>query len=152
MITQTTLSLDDVAETVDALGERFGDLRRPAADDICYATQNRQDAVKELASRGRDADPRDRLARRARTRAGWSRSPSARRDGAADRRRERHRPRRCSTATRPSALTAGASTPEELVALVLRGLASFGYDELGEVEVARENVHFRLPREVTAPA
>src|SRR5919204_220132 len=45
-------------------------------------------------------------------------------------------------------LTAGASTPEELVALVLRSLASLGYDELEEVEVAREDVHFRLPREV----
>src|SRR5204863_113069 len=52
VITQTTLSLDDVAETVDALGERFGDLRRPAADDICYATQNRQDAVKAMVDRG----------------------------------------------------------------------------------------------------
>jgi 4-hydroxy-3-methylbut-2-en-1-yl diphosphate reductase len=52
VITQTTLSLDDVAETVDALGARFGDLRRPAADDICYATQNRQDAVKAMASGG----------------------------------------------------------------------------------------------------
>src|SRR5439155_974714 len=47
-------------------------------------------------------------------------------------------------------LTAGASTPEELVALVLRSLASLGYDELEEVEVAREDVHFRLPREVAA--
>ena len=53
VITQTTLSLDDVAETVDALGTRFGDLRRPAADDICYATQNRQDAVKALAQEAR---------------------------------------------------------------------------------------------------
>src|ERR671931_1055011 len=52
VITQTTLSLDDVAETVDALGARFGDLRRPAADDICYATQNRQDAVKAMARGG----------------------------------------------------------------------------------------------------
>src|SRR5215216_5399460 len=52
VVTQTTLSLDDVAETVDALGERFGDLKRPAADDICYATQNRQDAVKEMARNG----------------------------------------------------------------------------------------------------
>ena len=48
VITQTTLSLDDVAATVDVLGDRFGDLKRPGAEDICYATQNRQDAVKEL--------------------------------------------------------------------------------------------------------
>src|ERR671931_87009 len=49
VISQTTLSLDDVASTVAVLEERFGELRRPGADDICYATQNRQDAVKELA-------------------------------------------------------------------------------------------------------
>src|SRR5438876_4033918 len=49
VVTQTTLSLDDVQATVDALEGRFGTLRRPAADDICYATQNRQDAVKRLA-------------------------------------------------------------------------------------------------------
>src|SRR5207247_8178892 len=49
VISQTTLSLDDVRATVDALEGRFGTLRRPAADDICYATQNRQDAVKRLA-------------------------------------------------------------------------------------------------------
>jgi 4-hydroxy-3-methylbut-2-enyl diphosphate reductase IspH len=49
VISQTTLSLDDVRATVDALEERFGTLTRPGADDICYATQNRQDAVKRLA-------------------------------------------------------------------------------------------------------
>src|SRR2546430_3717482 len=49
VITQTTLSLDDVAETVDALADRFGDLRRPAAHDICYATQHRQCAVTAMA-------------------------------------------------------------------------------------------------------
>src|SRR5262249_50445613 len=52
VISQTTLSLDDVASTVEVLEERFGDLRRPGADDICYATQNRQDAGKEIASMG----------------------------------------------------------------------------------------------------
>src|SRR6185295_16107901 len=49
VISQTTLSLDDVRSTVDALEKRFGTLTRPGADDICYATQNRQDAVKRLA-------------------------------------------------------------------------------------------------------
>ena len=47
-------------------------------------------------------------------------------------------------------LTAGASTPEELVQAVVSGLAAAGYDELAEVEVAREDVHFRLPREVVS--
>src|SRR5205085_188345 len=49
VVTQTTLSLDDVASTVAVLERRFGRLKRPGADDICYATQNRQDAVKEIA-------------------------------------------------------------------------------------------------------
>ena len=93
VITQTTLSLDDVAETVDALGERFGDLKRPAADDICYATQNRQDAVKALADGGATLI----------LVIGSETSSNARRlvevaerergDRAADRRRERPRPR-----------------------------------------------------------
>ena len=62
VITQTTLSLDDVAPIVDALGENVGgSLRRPHHDDICYATQNRQDAVKAMVEPGRDADPRHRL-------------------------------------------------------------------------------------------
>src|SRR5436309_7514666 len=52
VISQTTLSLDDVASTVTVLARRFGDLRRPGADDICYATQNRQDAVKQIANDG----------------------------------------------------------------------------------------------------
>jgi len=47
-------------------------------------------------------------------------------------------------------LTAGASTPEELVQAVVSQLAAAGYDELAEIEVAREDVHFRLPREVVA--
>ena len=52
VITQTTLSLDDVAPIVDALEDHLGTLRRPHADDICYATQNRQDAVKAMVSQG----------------------------------------------------------------------------------------------------
>jgi 4-hydroxy-3-methylbut-2-enyl diphosphate reductase len=48
-VTQTTLSVDDTREIMDALAERFPDIRLPRKDDICYATQNRQDAVKALA-------------------------------------------------------------------------------------------------------
>ncbi len=50
-VTQTTLSMDDTAEVVRALRERFPDIAGPRGDDICYATQNRQDAVKGLALR-----------------------------------------------------------------------------------------------------
>ena len=149
VITQTTLSLDDVAETVDALGERFGDLKRPAADDICYATQNRQDAVKELARQGatlilvigsETSSNAQRLVEVA-ERAGATALLVDGESGLDPELLEGHE---------AVGVTAGASTPEELVALILRSLASFGYDDLAEVEVARENVSFRLPREVTA--
>jgi 4-hydroxy-3-methylbut-2-en-1-yl diphosphate reductase len=148
VITQTTLSLDDVAETVDALGERFGDLKRPAADDICYATQNRQDAVKALADGGATlvlviGSQTSSNARRLVEVAERSGATARLIDG------ESGLDPDLLAGHETVGLTAGASTPEELVAAVLRSLASFGFDELGEVEVARENVSFRLPREVT---
>jgi 4-hydroxy-3-methylbut-2-enyl diphosphate reductase len=149
VITQTTLSLDDVAETVDALGERFGDLRRPAADDICYATQNRQDAVKAMARGGASlilviGSETSSNARRLVEVAQREGAEALLVDG------ESGLDPDLLTGHTTVGLTAGASTPEELVALVLRSLASLGYDELQEVEVAREDVHFRLPREVAA--
>jgi 4-hydroxy-3-methylbut-2-enyl diphosphate reductase len=151
VITQTTLSLDDVAETVDALGERFGDLRRPAADDICYATQNRQDAVKAMARGGASlilviGSETSSNARRLVEVAQREGAEALLIDG------ESGLDPDLLTGHETVGLTAGASTPEELVALVLRSLASLGYDELQEVEVAREDVHFRLPREVAAKA
>ena len=149
VITQTTLSLDDVAETVDALGDRFGDLRRPAADDICYATQNRQDAVKAMARGGASlilviGSKTSSNARRLVEVAQREAAEALLIDG------ESGLDPDLLTGHDTVGLTAGASTPEELVALVLRSLASLGYDELQEVEVAREDVHFRLPREVAA--
>jgi 4-hydroxy-3-methylbut-2-enyl diphosphate reductase len=147
VITQTTLSLDDVAETVDALGSRFGDLRRPAADDICYATQNRQDAVKEMAGQGASlilviGSETSSNARRLVEVAQRAGAEALLIDG------ESGLDPDLLAGHEKVGLTAGASTPEELVARMLRSLASLGYDELEEVEVAREDVHFRLPREV----
>jgi 4-hydroxy-3-methylbut-2-enyl diphosphate reductase len=151
VITQTTLSLDDVAETVDALAERFGDLRRPAADDICYATQNRQDAVKAMAAEGATlilviGSETSSNARRLVEVAQRSGAEAQLIDG------ESGLDPDLFEGHETVGLTAGASTPEELVALVLRILASLGYDELQELEVARESVSFRLPREVAAKA
>jgi 4-hydroxy-3-methylbut-2-enyl diphosphate reductase len=148
VITQTTLSLDDVAPIVDALGEHVGGgLKRPAADDICYATQNRQDAVKAMVGQGAslvlvigsetssNAQRLVEVARGAGAQAalidGESELDPALVDG-----------------HEAIGVTAGASTPEELVQLVAERLASRGYDQLEEVTVAREDVHFRLPREV----
>jgi 4-hydroxy-3-methylbut-2-en-1-yl diphosphate reductase len=151
VITQTTLSLDDVAETVDALGERFGDLRRPAADDICYATQNRQDAVKAMAAEGATlvlviGSETSSNARRLVEVAQRSGAEAMLIDG------ESGLDPDLLEGHETVGLTAGASTPEELVALMLRSLASLGYDELQELEVARESVSFRLPREVAVKA
>jgi 4-hydroxy-3-methylbut-2-enyl diphosphate reductase len=149
VITQTTLSLDDVASTVDALADRFGGLKRPAADDICYATQNRQDAVKEMVVQGASlilvigsetSSNAQRLVEVARLHGAAATLIDGDRDldhGLLD-------------GHTTIGLTAGASTPEELVQAVVARLAAIGYDELAEVEVAREDVHFRLPREVVA--
>jgi 4-hydroxy-3-methylbut-2-enyl diphosphate reductase len=149
VITQTTLSLDDVAATVDALAERFGDLKRPAADDICYATQNRQDAVKEMVGHGASlifviGSETSSNAQRLVEVAQLHGSEATLIDGEGD-----LEPTLLEGHTTVG-LTAGASTPEELVQAVVARLAEAGYDELVELEVAREDVNFRLPREVIA--
>jgi 4-hydroxy-3-methylbut-2-enyl diphosphate reductase len=149
VITQTTLSLDDVAATVDVLGKRFGDLRRPGAEDICYATQNRQDAVKEIVQRGATlllviGSPTSSNANRLVEVAQARGAKATLIDG------ESPLDKELLNGHRIVGLTAGASTPEALVQAVLSSLAENGYDEVEDVTVAREDVHFRLPREVYA--
>jgi (E)-4-hydroxy-3-methyl-but-2-enyl pyrophosphate reductase len=147
VITQTTLSLDDVAPIVDALEANVGGLRRPHADDICYATQNRQDAVKAMVAEGAtlilvigsetssNAVRLVEVAQAAGATAtlvdGESPLDAALLDGHVT-----------------IGLTAGASTPEPLVQATAQELAERGYGTLEEITVAREDVHFRLPMEV----
>jgi 4-hydroxy-3-methylbut-2-enyl diphosphate reductase len=147
VITQTTLSLDDVAPIVDALESTQGELRRPHADDICYATQNRQDAVKAMVAEGatlilvigsETSSNAQRLVEVAR-----SAGAAATLIGGEDRLDDL-----LITGHQTIGLTAGASTPEQLVQSVARDLSERGYPTLEEVTVAREHVHFRLPREV----
>jgi 4-hydroxy-3-methylbut-2-en-1-yl diphosphate reductase len=147
VITQTTLSLDDVAPIVDALEASQGELRRPHADDICYATQNRQDAVKAMVAEGatlilvigsETSSNAQRLVEVARS-AG---AQATLIDGEARLEDELIAPHET------IGLTAGASTPEQLVQSVARDLSERGYPTLEEITVAREHVHFRLPREV----
>jgi 4-hydroxy-3-methylbut-2-enyl diphosphate reductase len=148
VISQTTLSLDDVRATVDALEQRFGTLKRPAADDICYATQNRQDAVKRLAEEAtlilvigsQTSSNAQRLVEVARN-AGAEAELIDGETELGDDLLERHE---------VVGLTAGASTPEELVEATIARLAARGFADLVEVTVAREDVHFRLPREVAS--
>jgi 4-hydroxy-3-methylbut-2-enyl diphosphate reductase len=146
VVSQTTLSLDDVRSTVVALERKFGELRRPGADDICYATQNRQDAVKELAKEATlilvIGSPTSSNAQRLVEVARLAGAEAALIDG------ETGLDPALLAGHRVIGLTAGASTPEELVQSVAAELAARGYDDLQEVTVAREDVHFRLPREV----
>ncbi|MDX6511599.1 MAG: 4-hydroxy-3-methylbut-2-en-yl diphosphate reductase, partial [Gaiellaceae bacterium] len=146
VISQTTLSLDDVASTVEVLGRRFGSLRRPGADDICYATQNRQDAVKRLAEEATLI-----LVIGSETSSNAQRLVEVARLAGAEAALVEDETEVDSTLVESHSivgLTAGASTPEELVQLVVARLASFGYQGYEEVTVANEDVHFRLPREL----
>jgi len=147
VITQTTLSLDDVAPIVDALEDHVGELRRPHADDICYATQNRQDAVKEMVRLGatlilvigsETSSNAQRLVEVAR----GAGAEATLIDG------ESALDVELLNGHETVGLTAGASTPDELVRATAQRLAERGYDAPEEITVAREDVHFRLPREV----
>ena len=149
VISQTTLSLDDVASTVAVLESRFGGLRRPGADDICYATQNRQDAVKEIVARGATlilviGSPTSSNANRLVEVAAAAGAQALLVDG------ESGLDDELVAGHTIVGLTAGASTPEELVQGLLTELAERGYAMVEEVTVAREDVSFRLPREVVA--
>jgi 4-hydroxy-3-methylbut-2-enyl diphosphate reductase len=147
VITQTTLSLDDVAPIVDALEASQGELRRPHADDICYATQNRQDAVKAMVAEGATLI----LVIGSETSSNAQRLVEVARSGGAEASLidgEARLDDDLIAAHRTIGLTAGASTPEQLVQSVARDLSERGYPTLEEITVAREHVHFRLPREV----
>jgi 4-hydroxy-3-methylbut-2-en-1-yl diphosphate reductase len=147
VITQTTLSLDDVAPIVDALEGNLGTLRRPNADDICYATQNRQDAVKEMVAQGASlilviGSETSSNAQRLVEVAQAAGAEATLVDGESELDAE------LLNGHETVGLTAGASTPEELVSATASRLAQSGYGTLEEITVAREDVHFRLPREV----
>jgi 4-hydroxy-3-methylbut-2-en-1-yl diphosphate reductase len=145
-LTQTTLSIDETAGVVDALRERFPHLTGPASSDICYATQNRQDAVRELASDcdvvlvvGSANSSNSRRLVEVAQRAG---RPAALVEDADDISPELLIDRR------RVGLTAGASAPESLVEGVVSALDGLGGATVSERTVAREDVHFKLPPEV----
>ena len=147
--TQTTLSVDETAAVVDALRARFANLVEPRRSYICYATQNRQDAVKELVARGighllvvgsRSSSNSRRLCEVAENLG----VPATLIDGPED-----IDPSRLGD-TPVVGLTAGASAPEHLVQAVVRYLSARGFDP-EEVVVLQENVKFQLPRELQTP-
>jgi 4-hydroxy-3-methylbut-2-en-1-yl diphosphate reductase len=145
-VTQTTLSVDDTAEIVAALRVRFPMLATPRKEDICYATQNRQDAVKNLLEKcdvllvvgSRTSSNSNRL-RELADRAGM---PGYLIDGPEDLRREWF------DGKQAVGVTAGASAPELLVQQVVERLRSWGGEAPNETIGREEKVFFTLPREL----
>ncbi|MGH8139044.1 MAG: 4-hydroxy-3-methylbut-2-enyl diphosphate reductase [Steroidobacteraceae bacterium] len=145
-VTQTTLSVDDTAEVVEALRGRFPLLATPRKEDICYATQNRQDAVKKLLEKcdvlvvvgSRTSSNSNRL-RELADRAGI---PGYLVDGPDDVRREWFEGKRA------IGVTAGASAPEISVQQVVERLHTWGAEMPEEILGREERVFFALPREL----
>jgi 4-hydroxy-3-methylbut-2-en-1-yl diphosphate reductase len=148
-LTQTTLSLDDVAAIVDALKERFPSVTSPAKDDICYATQNRQNAVKEISERvdvllvvgSQNSSNSQRLCEVSAV-AG---TPAYLVND------ENEINPAWLNGAQIVGVTAGASAPEELVIRVLEHLREMRAVEFEEQPGEDENVHFALPQELMHP-
>ena len=143
-VTQTTLSLDDTAIVIEVLRRRFPTLKAPLKDDICYATQNRQDAVKGLIGHcdvlvvvGSMASSNSNRLREMADKAG---KPGYLVDGPEDLRREWF------GAVDTVGVTAGASAPEILVKGVIAQLRQWGGVVAGEVVGRPEHVIFALPK------
>lgn len=146
-VTQTTLSMDDTTAIVDALKVRFPAIQGPKKSDICYATQNRQDAVKDLA-RGCDlvlvvGSPNSSNSNRLREIAEKQGAAAYLIDGPEDIKRE------WLTDGPRVGLTAGASAPEVLVERVISRLREWGAGEVEDQSGIREQVVFALPKELT---
>ena len=145
-LTQTTLSLDDTAQIVKALHCRFPNVHAPSTDDVCYATQNRQNAVREIAHKvdlmlvvgsGNSSNsqrlrevsalmgiPAYLVNNETEIMPGWLRDVEV------------------------VGVTAGASAPEEYVMRVVRYLRSLGATEVEEYEAEEERIHFALPHQL----
>jgi len=149
-VTQTTLSVDDAAQIVAALRARFPAVRGPKRDDICYATQNRQDAVKFMAPRCDVVivvgSPNSSNSNRLREVAHNMGVEAYMVDSAAD-----LRPEWIAGKARVG-VTAGASAPEVLVNALIERLQELGAKSVRPLEGIAENVVFTLPRELARPA
>ncbi|MCO5992663.1 4-hydroxy-3-methylbut-2-enyl diphosphate reductase [Actinoallomurus rhizosphaericola] len=146
-LSQTTLSVDETKATVEALRTRFPKLVDPPSDDICYATQNRQVAVKEIAAESQlvivvgsqNSSNSKRLVEVAKdhgARAAYLVDYAEHIDPA------------WLDGVDTVGLTSGASVPEELIQGVLARLAEYGFDAVEEVESVRERMVFALPHEL----
>jgi 4-hydroxy-3-methylbut-2-enyl diphosphate reductase len=146
--TQTTLSIDDTKAVIDALREKFPSIIGPRHDDICYATQNRQDAVRKL---GQQCDlvlvvgsPNSSNSNRLRELAEKQGVPAHLIDGAQD------IDRAWLDGKANIGVTAGASAPESLVQDVVDQLRTWGAASVRELKGDPENMTFALPKELRA--
>jgi len=145
-VTQTTLSMDDCNIVIDALKEKFPNIQGPKKDDICYATQNRQDAVKILAKdcdvvvvvgsvNSSNSNRLRELAERIGARSYLVDAPDQLKKHWLD-------------DAKQIGVTAGASAPEVLVQQVINGLKKLGAANTKEIEGIEENVIFNIPKEL----
>lgn len=149
VLTQTTLSVDDTSEIIAALEERFPGISTPAKDDICYATQNRQAAVKALAAQAQlvlvlgasNSSNSQRLCEVARGCGAAAYLINDVRDIRAE----------WLTGVETVGITSGASTPEFLVQQVVARFRELGVQDVEALETVEERVHFALPRELQSP-
>ena len=145
-MTQTTLSIDDTSETIEALKAKYPSIQGPHKNDICYATTNRQQAVRELAKQSdlvivvgsKNSSNSNRLAELA-SRMGV---PAKLIDDPEDLRTE------WLTDIHTIGITAGASAPEVLVQSVINRLKEMGVETVEELEGCEENMFFEVPKEL----
>lgn len=150
-LSQTTLSVDETMQTVERLKERFPTIQNPPSDDICYATQNRQVAIKKIAA---EADlvivvgsaNSSNSVRLVEVALEYGAKAAHRVDYASEIQQE------WLEGAATIGVTSGASVPEVLVEQVLETLATAGYGDVDEVRTAEEDLMFSLPKELRKTA
>jgi len=148
-VTQTTLSIDDTAKVIEALRQKFPHIQGPRKDDICYATQNRQDAVRDLAAQCDVVlvvgSPNSSNSNRLRELAERMGKQAYLVDNANELQAEWF------TENCKIGVTAGASAPEILIKQVIQRLQDWGAEVPKELAGREENITFSLPKELRIP-
>ena len=146
LVTQTTLSVDDTKQIIEILKKRFPEIKSPNADDICYATQNRQDAVKQLALEtdfiivvgSENSSNSNRLKELAEIMGTESCLVDHVSQLSEDSLKNISK----------LGITSGASAPEELVKEIISYCKGFGFSIVEEIQGLKENISFKLPKEL----
>lgn len=145
-VSQTTLSVDETADVIEALRRVFPEIQGPRKDDICYATQNRQDAVRDIAAKvdllvvvgSKNSSNSTRLKELAEKLGTESYLTDCPEDVQEEWFKDKHK----------IGVTAGASAPEELVNKILNRIQELGADKVEEIQGREENMFFEVPREL----